>query len=84
MRDDLPEPAVRLLASLPVTEHRQRDPDQRKIKRPTIYPPKPEPEGLPVRIASVEYSSLKEARRKLKKGAKTLYRWLDSGEAEYI
>lgn len=84
MKGDIPQAAVNLSSSLPVVTHTQRDPDQRKLKRPTIYPPKKGPEGLPVRIAGVEYASLKEARRKLRKGAKTLYNWLDSGQAEYI
>lgn len=84
MRGDPPEATIRLSSRLPVVTHEQRDPDRRKLKRPTIYPPKKGPEGLPVRIAGVEYSSLKEARRKLKKGAKTLYNWLDTGMAEYV
>ena len=84
MRDDLPEPAVRLLASLPVTEHRQREPDARKLKRYPQFPPQKGPPGSPVRIAGVEYASLKEARRKLHKGAKTIERMLASGDAEYI
>ncbi len=84
MRDDLPEPAVRLLASLPVTEHRQREPDQRKVKRLSIFPPQKGPPGSPVRIAGVDYPSIKAARRKLKKGTKEIKRMLSTGAAEYL
>ncbi len=83
MRDDLPEPAVRLLASLPVTEHRQREPDQRKLRgiaRPQ-YAGEPR---KPVRVNGVEYESMKAARRVLKIGAKRIQTMLDTGMAEYV
>ncbi len=82
MRDDLPEPAVRLLASLPVTTHTQPEPDQRRLGKPkNTYPGEPR---KPVRIKGVEYASLKEARRVLRIGAKTLQAWVDTGMAEYV
>ena len=83
MRDDLPEAAIRLASSLPVRTHEQRNPDGRKIKRGDRNAGRGA-EGLPIRVDGVEYHSIKEARRKLKKGAKTIQRWLDLGQAEYI
>ena len=83
MRDDLHPAAVRLLASLPVTEHRQREPDGRK----QVGKPRSRYHGgerKAVRIKGVEYASMKEARRKLKLGAKRIQTMLDIGTAEYV
>lgn len=38
----------------------------------------------PIRIEGVEYPSIKEARRKLRKGNKTVMRMLENGGAEYV
>ncbi len=83
MRDDLHPAAVRLLASLPVTEHRQREPDQRKLRGIARATYAGEPRK-PVRINGVEYVSMKEARRVLKIGAKRIQTMLDTGVAEYV
>lgn len=64
--------------------HQQREPDARKLPKSRFAIPHKGPEGRPIRIDGTEYLSIKDARRKLKKGAKTIQRWLDRGDAQYI
>ncbi len=86
MKGDMPQAAINLSSRLPVREHRQPEPDKRKIAKPMYDFPSQRGgiERKSLRIKGVEYSSTKEARRKLHVGAKTIMAWLADGTASYL
>ncbi len=87
MRDDLPEPAVRLLASLPVTTHTRPESIQRStlsMRRRRVI------DGIdgefvqakPVKIRGKKYGSIAMARAALKVSTQTIHKWLEEGTAK--
>ena len=84
MKGDLPTPALRLLATLPVRTHIAQDPDRRRIGKPIVPSAIGFEKGKPVRIGGAEYPSIAKAIKKLHIAKQTVHKMLQEGTAEYV
>jgi len=81
MRSDMPPAAFRLLNSLPVTTHlRAERPKQKQYGRRGDNSLS---RVRPVIARGIKYASIKDARRALRVGNKTMKKWIDDGRVKY-
>ena len=82
MRGDIPEPAFRLLHSLPVRTHIRAEP---KPKRQWIAPvAQGMSEAQAIKFRGVTYPSMKDAKKRLRVSFMTLQKWIADGSAELV
>ena len=86
MRGDLPEPAFRLLHSLPVRTHTREEPESKSeaAKRRRAYSGSGGSNARAVMVRGQEFDSVSQARKKFKIGKKTIERMIALGEARYL
>lgn len=86
MKGDVPAPALRLLAQLPVRTHTAPDPVTRQYGRPGKGTRANTDQfgSKAVLFRGVVYASVTDALKELRVGYRTLANWIDRGQAEYV
>ena len=89
MKGDLPQAALRLLTQLPVRTHTAPPPPPPYITLAQRRKAMPNPGGKfrvakPVRARGKEFPSIYAATRGLHVSLQTIYKWLETGKAEYL